>query len=89
MLFLHLNNHTLFFRPLLTVQVLGVEWHGEASLYDGWMRGLASVHRSGEAAFIRNAEGRILGMLATLGLGDMKVREDYQNTPDISHDMTI
>uniref|UniRef100_A0A0N7ZDC7 Uncharacterized protein n=1 Tax=Scylla olivacea TaxID=85551 RepID=A0A0N7ZDC7_SCYOL len=53
-------------------EVLGVVWHGEAKLYDGWMRGLASIHRSGNAEFIKNSEGRIRGLLASLSLGEMK-----------------
>ncbi|XP_045134646.1 uncharacterized protein LOC123518099 [Portunus trituberculatus] len=52
--------------------VLGVEWHGEAKLYDGWMRGLASIHRSANAEFIKNSAGVIRGILASLSLGEMK-----------------
>ncbi|XP_050733517.1 uncharacterized protein LOC127007045 [Eriocheir sinensis] len=52
--------------------VLGVEWHGEASLYDGWLRGLATIHRSVDADFIRNSEGRILGIQTGLAIGDME-----------------
>ncbi|KAK8388187.1 hypothetical protein O3P69_020221 [Scylla paramamosain] len=36
------------------------------------MRGLASIHRSGNAEFIKNSEDRIRGLLASLSLGEMK-----------------
>ncbi|KAG0727401.1 hypothetical protein GWK47_034707 [Chionoecetes opilio] len=57
----------------MKVPVLGVVWHGEAKLYDGWLRGLASIHRSDNAEFIKNSDGRVLGILAGLQLGDMKL----------------
>ncbi|KAG0727404.1 hypothetical protein GWK47_034711 [Chionoecetes opilio] len=36
--------------------VLGVVWHGEAKLYDGWLRGLASIHRSDNAELKKISE---------------------------------
>lgn len=53
-------------------KVLGVEWHGEAALYEGWLRGLSSMYRSSDANFIKDAEGVVIGVSAGTGLDEMK-----------------
>nr|XP_053633212.1 uncharacterized protein LOC128689118 [Cherax quadricarinatus] len=52
--------------------VLGVTWHGEADMYNGWLRGLATIHRSGDAEFLRDGNDVVNGISATLSVGEMK-----------------
>ncbi|XP_042241199.1 uncharacterized protein LOC121878847 [Homarus americanus] len=52
--------------------ILGVTWHGEAAVYDGWLRGIASIFRSGDANFLRDGNGIINGISSGMGLGEMK-----------------
>ncbi|KAK7078235.1 hypothetical protein SK128_025462 [Halocaridina rubra] len=53
--------------------ILGVEWHGEAWLYDGWLRGLATIYRSDDANFITNPEtGGVIGFSTGIGIGAMQ-----------------
>lgn len=52
--------------------VLGVTWHGEASLYDGYLKGMSSIYRTGDANFVRDSSDLVIGFSAALGLGDMQ-----------------
>ncbi|XP_045624922.1 mite allergen Lep d 7 [Procambarus clarkii] len=52
--------------------VLGVTWQGEAAVYDGSLRGLSSIYRTGDAEFLHDGNGFINGISANLGLGDME-----------------
>ncbi|XP_069987458.1 uncharacterized protein [Penaeus vannamei] len=52
--------------------VLGVTWHGEATAYDGWLRGLASVYRSENAEFVRDDDGIVIGLSTGMGLSAMQ-----------------
>jgi len=52
--------------------VLWVEWHGEAALYDGWLRGLSTIYRSANAEFIRNDQGTIVGISTGLGIQQLQ-----------------
>ena len=54
-------------------QILGVTWHGEATVYNGWLRGLATIFREGDANFVYDEEGRIRGMKSEFGIGGLEV----------------
>lgn len=48
-------------------------WHGEAGVYDGWLRGISGIYRSDNAEFVHDSDGRVVGMSAGMGIGGMKV----------------
>jgi len=51
--------------------ILGVTWHGEAALYDGWMHGMATLYRSGDVEFIMT-DSIISGISGSFGLGALE-----------------
>ncbi|CAL4083832.1 unnamed protein product [Meganyctiphanes norvegica] len=51
--------------------ILGVTWHGEAALYDGWLHGISTLYRSGDADFVLS-DNIISGISGTFGLGAME-----------------
>ncbi|XP_068201165.1 mite allergen Lep d 7-like isoform X2 [Palaemon carinicauda] len=53
-------------------KVLLVTWHGEAALYDGWLRGISSLHRSSNADFVTDEQGVITGITAGSSMEQMK-----------------
>ncbi|XP_071541076.1 uncharacterized protein [Panulirus ornatus] len=63
-----LPNNTVSFSDV----VLGVTWHGEAAVYDGWLLGLANIYRSDDADFIHAPDGRVVGFASGMGIGNME-----------------
>ncbi|CAG0896648.1 unnamed protein product [Cyprideis torosa] len=51
-------------------EFLGITWHGEASLTQGYIRGLETIHRSGDAELDLLLDGGI-NMKTELGFNDM------------------
>ncbi|XP_076055046.1 uncharacterized protein LOC143033460 isoform X2 [Oratosquilla oratoria] len=41
--------------------ILGVTWYGEAGIYDGYLAGLSTIERTGDARFILDVDGNVAG----------------------------
>jgi len=63
--------------------VLGITWHGEAEVYDGWLKGLSSIHRTDNSEFLYDGDSSVIGMETGLGLdtmnGHYKLRAQFMN----------
>jgi len=51
--------------------ILGIRIHGEVKVYDGYLAGLRTIHRTGDAEMVNTADGAIV-VNARLGLNNLK-----------------
>jgi len=51
--------------------ILGINVHGQAKVFDGYLAGLRTIHRSGDAEMVNTADGAII-INAKLGLSNLQ-----------------
>jgi len=52
-------------------KIMWVKVEGEAKMYDGWLNGLMSLYRAGDATMESSEDGSTITITASLGLKDM------------------